>query len=85
MILVAYVAGIVTPFVAYALLCAVVIATSRGSGTQCMVCDHLYVDIEDRRMRAYIWVRKAWHRVWWRPRRWHKAATAAYLAKWRRP
>lgn len=57
-------------------------ALSRSHGTECLVCDHLQVDIAERRTLAYIWARKAWHRIWWRTRKWHRDGEAAYRAKW---
>lgn len=60
------------------------IALSRRQGTECLICDHLKIDIDERRTVAYIWTRKAWHKVWWRTRKWHREGEAAHRAKWAR-
>ena len=84
MVALAYLAGLSTPFLLYLAWCGVGYALLRDSGTQCMVCNHLRINIDGRRPRAYIWARKGWHSIWWRSRRWHRDAEAAHRAKWKR-
>lgn len=83
MILAAYVAGIVTPFLLYALVCAVIWAVGGKPGVQCMVCEHLDVPM-GRRYRVTVRLLKLRHDLVWRRRRWHRARAIAYRAKWDR-
>jgi hypothetical protein len=77
----AYLAGVVTLPVGYAILVLLYLALQRNQGAGgCHVCTHYPMYETGEHARIVGWFMELPHNVWWSRRKWHREAWAAHWA-----